>query len=84
MCLAVPGKVLSIDDSISGLRMSTVDFGGVIKRICIQWVDVSMGEYILAHAGVALCKIDQNEALATLNDFEFIASELEKAGYEEK
>lgn len=78
MCLAVPGKILSIDDSVPDLRMSEVDFGGVIKNICIQWVDVEVGEYVLVHAGVALCKIDREEAIATLNDFAFIASALEK------
>lgn len=78
MCLAVPGKVLSIDESVPDLRMSEVDFGGVIRNICTQWVDVEIGEYILVHAGVALCKVNTEEALATLNDFEYIALALEK------
>lgn len=47
MCLAVPGKILSIDNSIPELRMAKVDFGGIIKKICIQWVDVSIGDYVL-------------------------------------
>ena len=46
MCLAIPGKIIAIDDS-APLRMATVDFGGVYKSICIQYVDASTGDFIL-------------------------------------
>ena len=61
MCLAVPGKNLSIDNSIPELRMAKVDFGGIIKKICIQWVDVSIGDYVLVHAGVAITAVEEEE-----------------------
>ncbi|MBO5225637.1 MAG: HypC/HybG/HupF family hydrogenase formation chaperone [Parabacteroides sp.] len=61
MCLAVPGKILSIDNSIPELRMAKVDFGGIIKKICIQWVDVSIGDYVLVHAGVAITAVEEEE-----------------------
>lgn len=61
MCLAVPGKILSIDNSIPELRMAKVDFGGIIKKICIQWVDVSIGDYVLVHAGVAITAVEEKE-----------------------
>jgi len=77
MCLAVPGKVLSIDTSISELKMAKVDFGGVIKSVCVQWLDVATGEYILTHAGMAISKIDKEEAEQTLADFEAIARSLD-------
>ena len=76
MCLAVPGKILSIDASISELKMAKVDFGGVIKSICVQWLDVALDDYILAHAGMAITKIDKEEAKQTLADFETIARSL--------
>ena len=42
MCLAVPGKIVSIDESNAELKMAKVNFGGVMKDICIQWLpDVS-------------------------------------------
>ena len=67
MCLAVPGKVLNIDNSGS-MRMGTVSFGGVRKQICLDWVpEVRVGEYVLAHVGFALAVIDEKEALATLD-----------------
>jgi len=67
MCLAVPGKVLAIDDSNSELKMAKVDFGGVRKDICVQWIeDLKIGEYVLVHVGFALNKIDEKDALETL------------------
>lgn len=52
MCLAIPGRIVSIDDSIPELKMAKVDFSGIVKSICVQWVDVSIGDYVLAHAGM--------------------------------
>ena len=68
MCLAVPGKIISIDQRIEDLAMAKVDFGGIIKNICIQWVDVAEGDYILAHAGMAISVVDTQEAEQTLAD----------------
>jgi hydrogenase expression/formation protein HypC len=72
MCLAVPGKVVSIDSSIEELKMAKVDFGGLIKDICVQWVDANEGDYVLAHAGMAISMIDEMEAEQTLADLEHI------------
>lgn len=77
MCLAVPGKIVSIDNSTPELKMAKVDFGGMIKDICVQWVDASEGKYILAHAGMAISVIDAQHAEDTLADFEAIARSLE-------
>ncbi|HIZ26540.1 HypC/HybG/HupF family hydrogenase formation chaperone [Barnesiella sp. An55] len=72
MCLAIPGKIIAIDDSCT-LRMATVDFGGVYRPICIQYTDASTGDYVLAHAGMAIARLDREEAEATLADFEKLA-----------
>jgi len=77
MCLAVPGKILSIDASVPELKMAKVDFGGVVKSICIQWLDVGLGDYILAHAGMAISTIDRDEAEDTLADFDALAHSLD-------
>lgn len=76
MCLAVPGKIISIDNAIPEMKMARVDFGGIIKQICIQWVDVSIGDYILAHAGMAITMINTHEAEITLRTFEEIANSI--------
>jgi len=77
MCLAVPGKILSIDASVPELKMAKVDFGGIVKPICIQWLDVGLGDYILAHAGMAISTVNQDEAEDTLADFDALAQSLE-------
>jgi hydrogenase expression/formation protein HypC len=73
MCLAVPGKIISIDDTIPDLKMAKVDFGGIVKSICVQWLDARNGDYILAHAGMAISLLDEQEAKQTLDDFDTIA-----------
>ena len=68
MCLAIPGKIISIDRSEPELAMARVDFSGITKNICIQWVDVTEGDYILAHAGMAISVVNAREAEETLED----------------
>jgi hydrogenase expression/formation protein HypC len=67
MCLAVPGKIVSIDESNPELKMAKVNFGGVSKDVCIQWLDdVNIGDYVLVHVGFALNKVDEKDAEETL------------------
>jgi hydrogenase expression/formation protein HypC len=67
MCLAVPGKVTSIDETNPELKMAKVNFNGVTKDICIQWLpDVKVDDYVLVHVGFALNTIDEKDAIETL------------------
>jgi hydrogenase expression/formation protein HypC len=69
MCLAIPGKVVGIAEE-NGLRMGRVDFGGVVKRVCLDYVpEVEVGDYTIVHVGFALSKIDEAEAIRTLEVF---------------
>ena len=62
MCLAVPGRVLDLNQE-HGLRTARVDFGGVRKRVCVETVpDVVPGDWILVHAGFALQIVDEDAA----------------------
>jgi hydrogenase expression/formation protein HypC len=66
MCLAVPGKVLDIDRSVTPV-MATVSFAGVRKQVCLEWLpEVQAGDYVIVHVGFALSKIDEDEARETL------------------
>jgi hydrogenase expression/formation protein HypC len=66
MCLAIPGKVLSIDTNVQP-TMGVVSFGGVEKRVCLEWTeDVKLGDYVIVHVGFAISKMDEEEALETL------------------
>ncbi len=78
MCLAVPGKILSMDDS-GALKMAQVDFGGVVREICIEWLpEAQVGDYVLAHVGTALSLIDEESAKASLDAFEEIERLMEQ------
>jgi hydrogenase expression/formation protein HypC len=85
MCLAIPGKVLEIDPATQPM-VGNVSFGGIQKRVCIEWVpDVKMGDYVLVHVGFAISKIDEREALETLKlltDMGDLAEELSGEGTE--
>lgn len=68
MCLAVPGKVLSIEEGKGLFCKGVVDFGGVSKMISLSLVDeVKVGDYVVVHAGFALNVIDEAEAERVLN-----------------
>ncbi|HTS62346.1 MAG TPA: HypC/HybG/HupF family hydrogenase formation chaperone [Candidatus Acidoferrales bacterium] len=73
MCLAIPGEVLRIREH-DGLLHADVRFAGVQRRICIECTpDVHPGDYVLAHAGFALQRVDEREAnlmLAALRELE--------------
>ena len=63
MCLALPAKVLSLDDG----NMATVDVGGINKEISLGLLsDVAIGDYVIIHVGFALSRIDEAEAEKTL------------------
>jgi hydrogenase expression/formation protein HypC len=70
MCLAVPGRVLSIAE-VDGTLMSEVDFGGVRKNVCLQYIpDAAVGEYVVVHVGFAIQRLDEASARETLANFE--------------
>lgn len=62
MCLGIPGQVVEVYRE-RDLLMGQVDFGGVRKRICLEYVpDIAVGDYALVHAGFALTRLDEEEA----------------------
>ncbi len=78
MCLAIPGKVLEIDET-GEPRMGKASFGGVQKRVCLEWVsDVKVGDYVIIHVGFAISKMDEAEAVKTLKLLQEIDGALEE------
>ena len=62
MCLAVPGKVISVSGE-DVYRSGRVNFGGVIKEVNLAYVpDAEIGDYVIVHVGFALSKVDETEA----------------------
>lgn len=66
MCLAIPGKVLSIENATGSTRMANVSFGGIVKRASLEILpEAKEGDYVLVHVGVAISKVDEAEANKT-------------------
>jgi hydrogenase expression/formation protein HypC len=64
MCVGVPGKVLSIEPNPLGMTMGKVSFSGIVKEVCLAYEpDVRVGDYVLVHAGFAMSRVDEQEAL---------------------
>lgn len=70
MCLAVPGKLLTIQPAANDdplWRTGKVSFGGVVKEISLAYVpDAKPGDYLIVHVGFALSIVDTEEAEQTL------------------
>jgi hydrogenase expression/formation protein HypC len=64
MCLAIPGKVISINGD-----RATVDYGGTVTEANISLVRPAVGEYVIVHAGFAIEKLDVREAERSLREW---------------
>jgi len=66
MCLGVPGKIIEIYQS-EGLRMGRIDFGGVIREACLEYIpEAQVNDYTLIHVGFAISLLSEQEALESL------------------
>ena len=64
MCLAVPGRILSVSGTDPLMRVGRVDFGGVVKAINLAYVpEAEVGDHVLVHVGFAITVIDEAEAV---------------------
>ena len=64
MCLAIPGKIQSVEFQYDGtVKMAKVSFGGIIKEASLEMVpQADVGDYVLVHVGVAISKVNEEEA----------------------
>ncbi len=68
MCLAVPSKIIEINDSVA-----KVEVDGVVRDASILLLDdVKLGDYVIVHAGFAISKVDEAAALQTIEDMRTI------------
>ena len=72
MCLAIPGKVQSIEERYGGtVRMAKVNFGGIVKEASLEMVPhAEVGNYVLVHVGVAISIVNDEEAARTFKYLE--------------
>ena len=63
MCLAVPGKIISIEEADAVFRNGRVDFAGIVKNVNLSYVpEAKIGDYVVVHVGFALSVVDEEEA----------------------
>ena len=72
MCLAVPGKIITIENEDNPLlRAGKVSFGGILKSVNLAYVpEAQIDDYVIVHAGFAISILDQHEAQQTLKDIQ--------------
>lgn len=69
MCLAIPGKVISIEGT-----EGVVDFGGVKQKVRVDLIqELQVGDYVIVHTGFAIEKLEEEDALETLRLWEELA-----------
>jgi hydrogenase expression/formation protein HypC len=67
MCVAIPGKIISVSGDDPIIRMAKVSFAGVVKDVSLSCVpDAGVGDYVIVHVGVALSRVDEDEARETM------------------
>jgi hydrogenase expression/formation protein HypC len=74
MCLAIPGKVVSIEGAIA-----IIDFGGVQRETNTSLVEVKPGDYVIVHAGFAIQVVDELDALETIKLWEELLASQEQS-----
>jgi hydrogenase expression/formation protein HypC len=63
MCLAVPGKIVSIEGTDPLLRSGRVNFGGIVKEVNLGYTpEAKVGDYVIVHVGFAISTVDEGEA----------------------
>ncbi|HXZ41752.1 MAG TPA: HypC/HybG/HupF family hydrogenase formation chaperone [Terriglobales bacterium] len=62
MCLAIPGKILEIQQQ-GNLRAARVQFGGIVRQVSLDFVpEAALGDYVMVHVGFAISRVDPVEA----------------------
>lgn len=66
MCLAIPGKILDLEQDGES-RLARVEFGGITRKVSLDLVpEAGVGDYVIVHVGFAISKLDEEEAHRTL------------------
>jgi len=65
VCLAIPGKILEIQE-IGQMRAGRVQFGGIVRQVSLVFVpEAREGDYVMVHVGFAISQVDSAEAERT-------------------
>ncbi|MGO9167047.1 MAG: HypC/HybG/HupF family hydrogenase formation chaperone [Candidatus Sulfotelmatobacter sp.] len=65
MCLAIPGKILEIQE-MGPMRAARVQFGGIVRQVSLSFVpEAGLGDYVMVQVGFAISRVDSIEAERT-------------------
>jgi len=65
MCLAIPGKILNLNESDKG-KVGRVQFGGIVRQVRLDFVPEALaGDYVMVHVGFAISRVDAEDAQRT-------------------
>jgi hydrogenase expression/formation protein HypC len=82
VCLAIPGKILEIQE-VGEMRAARVQFGGIVRQVSLDFVpEAGLGDYVMVHVGFAISRVDSVEAERTyklLQEMGTLEAELESA-----
>jgi hydrogenase expression/formation protein HypC len=87
MCLAVPGKIISVDATSADplLRTGKVSFGGMLREVSLAYVpETKVGDYVIVHVGFAISQLDEQEAERIFEDLQQIAAHSQTDLYHRK
>lgn len=83
MCLAIPGKILDIQEQ-EEMRSARVQFGGIVRQVSLDFVpEATVGDYVMVHVGFAISRVDPFEADRTyklLHEMGLLEEELAPTG----
>ncbi len=74
MCLAIPARIAAIRG-----EMATVELGGVEREVSLALVDAVVGDYVIVHVGIAISRLDEDEAARTLALFSELDGQWDEA-----
>jgi hydrogenase expression/formation protein HypC len=81
MCLGIPGKVISVDDTDSEMPWGMIEFEGIRRKVSLACTpDVQTGDYVIVHAGMAISRVDEAEAARV---FELVQTLQHSDGWDE-
>jgi hydrogenase expression/formation protein HypC len=73
MCLAVPGRIVTINEAEGVARAGRVEFGGIVKDVSLAFVpEAAIGDYVIVHVGFAIARVDEAEAARALEYVDMI------------
>ena len=71
MCLAIPGKIVEINEN-----WAIVDFDGIKQNVIIALIQSpEVGKYVIVHAGYAIEQMDEKDALEAIEQWKEIAQD---------